>query len=95
MEVIATEPAAGECVPPATAITARLRLAPASAPEGLALLLDGEDVTARCALRTDRAHPPLRADLVLAGPLAPGDHEAVLSWSRPPGTHAWRFTVQG
>jgi hypothetical protein len=95
MEVIATEPAAGARVAPGTTITARLRLAPGSAPHGLALRLDGEDVTARCALRTERAHPPRRADLVLAGPLGPGEHEAVLSWSRPPGTHAWRFTVGG
>jgi hypothetical protein len=95
MEVIATEPAAGARVPPGTTIVARLRLAPGSAPDGLSLRLDGEDVTARCALRTDRAHPPRRADLVLAGPLAAGEHEAVLSWPRPPGTHAWRFTVGG
>jgi hypothetical protein len=93
MEVIATEPAAGARVPPGTTITARLRLAPGSGAEGLALRLDGEDVTARCALRVDRAHPPRRADLVLAGPPGAGEHEAVLSWPRPPGTHAWRFTV--
>ena len=95
MEVIATEPAAGARVAPGTTITARLRLAPGSAPDEIALRLDGEDVTARCALRVDRAHPPLRADLALAGPPGPGEHEAVLSWPRPPGTHVWRFTVGG
>jgi hypothetical protein len=94
VEVVATEPATGARAARATTLTVRLRLAPHDgAVVGLALRLDGEDVTARCALRTDRAHPPRRADLVLPGPLAPGEHEAVVSWPQPGGTHAWRFTV--
>jgi hypothetical protein len=94
VEVVATDPADGARAPCATAVTVRLRLAPDDgAVIGLALRLDGEDVTARCALRTDRAHPPLRAELVLPGPLAPGEHEAVVSWPQPGGTHAWRFAV--
>ncbi len=47
-------------------------------------------------MRTDRVHPPRRADLVLAGPIAPGDHEAAVRWTGDDGTlreHAWRFTV--
>ncbi len=62
---------------------------------GLALELDGEDVTARCALRTDRMWPPRRVELVLrAGGLSAGPHEAVVRWSGADGAprrHAWAF----
>jgi hypothetical protein len=62
---------------------------------GLALDLDGEDVTGRCALRTDRMWPPRRVELVLrAGDLAPGPHEAVVRWRGVDGAplrHAWAF----
>jgi hypothetical protein len=60
-------------------------------PAGLRLLLDGEDVTGRCEIRTDRAWPPRRAEIVLSG-LTPGAHEAELSC---PGAdpHAWGFHI--
>lgn len=94
MEVVATEPAPGVRVPAGASLTATVRLSGGQGAEGLALLLDGEDVTARCAVRVDLAHPPRRADLVLPG-LPPGDHEAVVRWPSPPGAHAWRFSVGG
>jgi len=56
-----------------------LELDPDWSPEGVRLLLDGEDVTDRCQIRTDRAHPPRRAEIVLAG-LPPGAQQAHLSW---------------
>lgn len=60
-------------------------------PEGLRLVVDGEDVTGRCAIRTDRAWPPRRAEIVLSG-LAAGGHQAELTC---PGAdpHAWRFNT--
>jgi len=98
VEVIATVPAQGGHAEDGVPLVASVRLAPdAPAPE-LRLALDGEDVTARCAVRTDRAHPPRRADLVLAGPLGAGEHEAEVSWLTPGGaqrTHRWRFAVGG
>jgi hypothetical protein len=61
----------------------------------LALELDGEDVTGRCALRTDRMWPPRRVELVLrAVDLAAGAHEAVVGWRGADGAphrHAWAF----
>lgn len=56
-----------------------LELDPGRPLEDLRLLIDGEDVTGRCAVRTDRAHPPRRAEIVLAG-LPPGARDASLSW---------------
>jgi hypothetical protein len=68
-----------------------LALDPAWSPEGLRLVLDGEDVTGRCEIRTDRAWPPRRAEIVLSG-LAAGVHQAELS--RPGADpHAWRFSA--
>jgi len=93
MQVIATQPAAGAHVPPDTDITARVRLGGAP-PKDLTLRVDGVDVTARCSLRTDLAHPPLRADVFLAGPLDAGEHRIVLGLGPGHGTHAWRFTVR-
>jgi hypothetical protein len=60
-------------------------------PEGLRMSLDGEDVTDRCAIRTDRAQPPRRAEIVLAGVPA-GEHAAELEWPGG-GSHAWRFAL--
>ena len=94
--VTTTAPAPGSTVAPDATVVASLRLAPGGGVEGVRLALDGEDVTGRCAVRTDLAHPPRRADLVLAGPLAPGRHEAVVRWTADDGApreHAWRFTV--
>jgi hypothetical protein len=52
--------------------------------------LDDADVTARCAIRTDRASPPRRADVVLAE-VEEGDHVARLAWSG--GEATWSFSV--
>jgi hypothetical protein len=93
MEVIATDPAPGARVGPATTVTASVRLGPGVTARALSLVLDGEDVTARCALRTDLAHPPRRADLILPGHLSAGGHEAVVRCDGPPADHAWAFTV--
>jgi hypothetical protein len=93
MEVIATDPAPGARVGPATTVTASVRLGAGVTAGALSLVLDGEDVTARCAVRTDLAHPPRRADLILAGPLAAGGHEAIVRCDGPPADHAWAFTV--
>ena len=68
-----------------------LELDPGWSPEGMCLVLDGEDVTGRCEIRTDRAWPPRRAEIVLSG-LAAGVHRAELTC---PGAdpHAWRFSA--
>jgi hypothetical protein len=72
-------------------LVAVLELDPGWSPEGLRLLLDGEDVTGSCEIRTDRAWPPRRAEVVLAG-LTPGAHRAELTG---PGAdpHEWSFRV--
>ena len=92
MQVIATEPAAGAHVPPDTSITARVRLGGAP-PKDLTLRVDGVDVTGRCSVRMDLAHPPVRVDVSLAGPLDAGEHRVVLGLGPGDGTHEWRFTV--
>jgi hypothetical protein len=96
VDVTATVPGPGDTASPDTPVVVSLRLAPGGGVEGVRMALDGEDVTARCLTRTDLVHPPRRADLVLAGPLAPGDHEAVVRWTADDGApreHAWRFSV--
>jgi hypothetical protein len=86
----ATRPSDGETAAPGAAVVAVLELEPGWSDEGLFLHLDGEDVTARCAIRTDRAWPPRRAEVVL-GDVEPGEHRAELRW--PGGAHAWSFAV--
>jgi hypothetical protein len=68
-----------------------LELGPGWSPEGLRLDVDGVDVTDRCDIRTDRAWPPRRAEIVLSG-LTAGAHQAELTC---PGAapHAWGFDV--
>lgn len=44
-----------------------LELDPGWSPEGLRLVVDGEDVTGRCEIRTHRSWPPRRAQIVLSG----------------------------
>jgi hypothetical protein len=68
-----------------------LEIDPGWSPEGLRLTVDGEDVTARCQIRTDRAWPPRRAEIVLAG-LSSGDHRAELS-APGAGQHEWGFHI--
>ena len=53
--LIATRPEDGETRPPGAAIVAVLELDGDWSEEGLRVRLDGEDVTDRCAIRTDRA----------------------------------------
>jgi hypothetical protein len=60
-------------------------------PEGVRLLLDGREVTARCRLRVDRAWPPRRTELLLAD-LSPGEHHAELRWDGG-ARHEWRFAL--
>ena len=50
-------------------------------------------MTDRCSLRMDLAHPPLRADVSLAGPLDTGEHRIVVGLGTAGSSHAWRFTV--
>jgi hypothetical protein len=59
-------------------------------PDGIRLSVDGEDVTDRCAIRVDRAHPPRRAEVVVRD-LTAGEHRAELAW--PGGRHEWRFEI--
>jgi hypothetical protein len=79
-------------------VAAVLRVPPGWEPPGggLSLALDGEDVTARCALRVGLTEPVRRVELVLpdASGLEPGRHEAVVRWAGADGaprTHAWTF----
>jgi hypothetical protein len=89
--LIATRPEDGETGPPGMPIVAVLALEGDWSEEGLRVRLDGVDVTERCAIRTDRAWPPRRAEIVLAD-VGAGEHRAELEW--PGGApHAWRFAV--
>ena len=89
--LIATRPDDGETGPRGAAIVAVLELEGDWSEEGLRFRLDGEDVTGRCAIRTDRAWPPRRAEIVLTG-VGSGEHRAELEW--PGGEpHAWRFAL--
>ena len=90
--LIATRPVDGGTGPPDTAVVAILELEEGWSEDGVRLRLDGEDVTARCAIRTDRAWPPRRAEIVLTG-VGPGTHSAELEWPGGDGPHLWRFVV--
>jgi hypothetical protein len=89
--LIATRPEDGGTAPPGAALVAVLALEGEWSAEGLRVRLDGADVTARCQIRTDRAWPPRRAEIVLTA-VSGGEHRAELEW---PGSapHVWRFTV--
>jgi hypothetical protein len=63
--LIATRPQDGETAAPGAAVVAVLAIEGEWAPDGLRMWLDGTEVTERCAVRTDRAWPPRRAELVL------------------------------
>jgi hypothetical protein len=90
--LIATRPPDGGTAAPGAAVVAVLELDPDWSPEGLRMWLDDGEVTARCAIRTDRAWPPRRADVVLAD-VEEGEHVARLRWSD--GDEAtWRFAVR-
>jgi hypothetical protein len=89
--LVATRPEEGETGPAGAAVVAVLELDGDWSEEGLRVRLDGEDVTGRCAIRTDRAWPPRRAEIVLAG-VSSGEHRAELEWpgGRP---QAWNFAL--
>jgi hypothetical protein len=90
--LIATRPPDGGTAAPGAAVVVSLGLDPDWSPEGLRMWLDDADVTARCAIRTDRGSPPRRADVVLAE-VEEGDHVARLRW--PGGGEAsWSFSVR-
>jgi hypothetical protein len=90
--LIATRPPDGGTAAPGAAVVAVLELDPDWSPEGLRMWLDDAEVTARCAIRTDRAWPPRRADVVLAE-VEEGEHVARLRWSG--GDEAtWCFAVR-
>ena len=76
-------------------MAAVLRVAPGwdAQAAGLCLALDGEDVSHRCDLRTDRVWPPRRVELVLRDGAGPGPHEAVVTWDAGRERHAWAFEV--
>ena len=88
--LIATRPPDGETAAPGAAVVAVLGLDPDWSPDGLAMWLDDVDVTERIAVRTDRAFPPRRAEVVLTG-VEEGEHAARLVWA---GDEAnWSFSV--
>jgi hypothetical protein len=91
--LIATRPPDGGSAAPGAAVVAVLELDPDWSPDGLRMWLDEDEVTERCAVRTDRVWPPRRAEVVLAD-VEEGEHVARLRWSA--GEEAsWRFAVPG
>jgi hypothetical protein len=89
--LIATRPPDGETAAPGAAVVAVLALDPDWSQEGVRMWLDGAEVTARCAIRTDRAYPPRRAEIVLTD-VDPGEHVAELQWAEH-GRASWRFAI--
>ena len=82
-------------MPPGGSLRVAFKVAPAWESLAARLLVDGEDVTGRCAQRIAATHPPSRVELVYAPPggWAPGAHEAAVV---APGAapDAWTFTVR-
>jgi hypothetical protein len=89
--LIATRPPDGETAAPGAAVVAVLALDPDWSPEGVRMWLDGVEVTESCAIRTDRAFPPRRAEVVLTG-VGAGEHVAEVQWAEE-GRASWRFAV--
>ena len=89
--LIATRPPNGGTAAPGAAVVAVLELDPDWSPEAVRMWLDEDEVTGRCAIRTDRGWPPRRAEVVLAG-VAEGEHVARLGWSGEDEA-TWRFSV--
>jgi hypothetical protein len=90
--LIATRPPDGGTAAPGAAVVASLGLGSDWSPEGVRMWLDDDDVTERCAIRTDRAWPPRRADVVLPD-VDEGEHVARIMWSGG-GEATWRFSVR-
>jgi hypothetical protein len=91
--LIATRPPDGETAAPGAAVVAVLAIDGDWSPEGVRVWLDDDEVTERCAIRTDRAWPPRRAEVVLTG-VGVGEHVAELRWAED-GRASWRFAVAG
>jgi hypothetical protein len=90
--LIATRPPDGETAAPGAAVVAVLALDTDWSADDVRMWLDGKDVTERCAIRTDRAYPPRRAEVVLTD-VGAGEHVAELQWEE--GDRAsWRFAVE-
>jgi hypothetical protein len=91
--LVATRPPDGGSAAPGAAVVAMLELDPDPdwSPEGVRMWLDEDEVTGRCAIRTDRGWPPRRADVVLAE-VEEGEHVARLRWSGEDEA-SWRFSV--
>ena len=89
--LIATRPPDGETAAPGAAVVAVLAIEGAWSPESVRVWLDGAEATGRFAIRTDRAWPPRRAEVVLTGVEA-GQHVAELRW-QDGGRASWRFAV--
>jgi hypothetical protein len=89
--LIATRPPDGETAAPGAAVVAVLAIEGAWSAESVRVWLDGAEATDRCAIRTDRAWPPRRAEVVLTGVEA-GQHLAELRW-QDGGEASWRFAV--
>jgi hypothetical protein len=89
--LIATRPPDGETAAPGAAVVAVLALEGEWAPEGVRVWLDGVEVTERSAIRTDRAWPPRRAEVVITGVDA-GEHVAEVRWPED-GRASWRFAI--
>jgi hypothetical protein len=89
--LIATRPQEGETAAPGAAVVAILAIEGDWSPDGVRMRLDGADVSGRFAIRTDRAWPPRRAEVVLPD-VGPGEHVAELSWGEG-GQASWRFAV--
>jgi hypothetical protein len=90
--LIATRPPDGGTAAPGAAVVAVLELDSDWSPDGVRMWLDGDEVTARCGIRTDRAWPPRRADVVLTE-VGAGEHEVRLRWSEEDEA-SWRFAVE-
>ena len=89
--LIATRPSDGETAGPGAAVVAVLALDPDWSVDDVRMWLDGAEVTDQCAIRTDRAYPPRRAEIVLAD-VGPGEHTAELRWAQD-GHASWRFAI--
>jgi hypothetical protein len=90
--LIATRPEDGETAAPGAAVVAVLAIEGDWSPDAVRMWLDGADVSGRFAIRTDRAWPPRRAEVVLPE-VGPGEHEAELSWGED-SRATWRFAVE-
>jgi hypothetical protein len=89
--LIATRPPDGATAAPGAAVVAVLALDPDWSQDGVRMWLDGAEVTDRCAIRTDRAYPPRRAEVVLMD-VGPGEHVAEVQWAED-GHASWAFVV--